>query len=84
MQNKVQYTVRNIPLAIDRALRQQAKRYNKSLNQVAQEALAKGVGMGSETHEYHDLDHLIGSWIDDPAITRALAEQRTIDKELWR
>ncbi len=31
-----------------------------------------------------DLSDLSGTWVDDPAFDRAIADQRTIDPELWK
>lgn len=79
----VQYTLRNVPEGVDKALRQRAARLSKSLNEVALEALARGAGVAEET-EHHDLDFLFGSWVEDPAVDQALREQRRIDKALWK
>lgn len=80
----VQYTLRNVPSALDRALRLRAKQLSISLNEVAIEALTRGAGVAHEVSEPHDLDFLFGSWVDDPEVDRALAEQRPIDAHLWR
>ncbi len=80
----VQYTIRNVPKVVDRALRRRADRTAKSLNEVALEALARGAGVENEATEHHDLDFLFGSWVDDPAVDEALAEQRIVDARLWR
>ena len=80
----VQYTVRGVPEEVDDALREKAKRENRSLNEVLVEALRSGAGLGAARRIYHDLDHLIGKWGNDPDLDRALEEQRQIDPELWR
>jgi hypothetical protein len=80
----VQYTLRNVPPVVDRALRRRAARLEKSLNEVALEALATGAGVEQEAAERHDLDFLFGSWVEDPAVDQALAEQRAIDPALWK
>jgi len=79
-----QYTIRNVPKVVDRALRREAEREAKSLNEVALEALARGAGVKGEIHEHHDLDFLFGSWVDDPTVDRALADQRLVDVDSWR
>jgi plasmid stability protein len=79
-----QYTLRNIPPALDRALRERAEHEGKSLNQVAREALKRGVGLPEQEPALHDLDHLIGTWQDDPAFDEAIALQDTVDPEAWR
>ncbi len=78
-----QYTIRNVPEEVDRALRRRAKASGKSLNETAVEALRRAA-VGHATVRYHDLDHLIGTWVEDPEFDRILAAQRTIDEELWR
>lgn len=80
----VQYTLRNVPPAVDRALRARAKRLDKSLNEVALDALARGAGVESMPEPSHDLDFLFGSWVDDPTVDAALAEQRAVDAALWQ
>ncbi len=79
-----QYTIRNVPKVVDRALRRRAARQAKSLNEVAVEALARGAGVEGEDSEHHDVDFLFASWVEDPAVDRALADQRDIDADLWR
>jgi plasmid stability protein len=80
----MQYTLRNIPEDLDRALREWARRENRSLNEVAVEALRAAVGLGEEPVVRRDLSDVAGSWIDDPEIDAALADQRRIDEDLWR
>jgi len=80
----LQYTIRNIPQAIDRALRQKANRYQKSLNEVVLEVLAKGVGVENELRIHHDLDHFFGSWVEDKVMDEVLVAQRQIDKSIWK
>ena len=78
-----QYTLRNIPPALDRALRERARHEGKSLNQAAREALKRGVGLPEQDEALHDLDHLIGTWRDDPAFDEAVVLQDTVDLEAW-
>jgi len=80
----IQYTIRNVPGPVDRALRRSANRQEKSLNEVALEALARGAGVEQEAKEHRDLDFLFGSWVDDAAVDRALADQRKVDPDLWK
>jgi hypothetical protein len=56
----MQYTIRSVPPNVDQALRRQARRTGKSLNEVAIEALAKGSGASTDAH-FDDLDWFIGS-----------------------
>jgi plasmid stability protein len=80
----MQYTLRNIPKRIDQALRQRARAENKSLNQVAIEALARALGMTREEVRHRDLSDLAGTWLEDPDFDEAVAEQEVIDEEMWQ
>ena len=80
----MQYTVRNIPDALDAELRERAREQKKSLNKVALETLARGLGLSKETVRYRNLNDVAGSWKEDPAFDQAIADQDTIDPELWK
>ena len=53
----MQYTIRSIPEAIDRAVRHRARREDKSINAVVVEALARGLDLEAGSVEHTDLDH---------------------------
>jgi len=80
----MQYTIRGVSTAIDRAARRRAKQEGKSLNAVAMEALARGLDLDAKPAEHTDLDALIGTWQEDPAFDAAIAEFDRIDQEAWR
>jgi hypothetical protein len=79
-----QMTIRRIPEKVRRRLREVAKKEAKSLNQVALEALEKSLGVANEQIEYHDLDDLAGTWVEDPEFDRVIAEMDRPDAELWK
>ncbi len=81
---RMQYTIRNIPQAVDIALRQAARMQDKSLNEVAVEALARGAGLTGSRVRQRDLGDIAGSWRKDPEFDRARAAQDTIDEDMWR
>jgi plasmid stability protein len=80
----MQYTLRNVPSHLDKALRRRAQDQGKSLNDVAVEALLNGLGLSGKPVKHRDLGDIAGTWVDDPEIDEALAEQRRIDPGLWR
>ena len=80
---RIQYTIRDVPGKVDEALRTYAAREGASLNQAAVDILAKGLGVPASGKQYDDLDHLIGSWVNDPEFDRAIAEMDRIDAEMW-
>ena len=81
---RMQYTIRRIPKALDRALRERAARENKSMNEVAVEAMAQGLGVGGARIKHRELHDLAGRWVNDEAIDEALSDQRRIDDAMWR
>jgi hypothetical protein len=80
----MQYTLRNVPPYLDEALRQRARERGKSLNEVTLEALLTSLGLAGEPVKHRDLGDIAGTWISDPEIDEALADQRRIDPEMWR
>lgn len=79
----MQYTLRGVPAAVDRALRDRARRDGISLNQAAVEALVRALGLGDQPVRHRSLDTLRGTWHQDPEFDRAIAEQHGIDESLW-
>jgi hypothetical protein len=80
----MQYTLRDIPPAVDSELRQRAKTEGKSLNTVAIEALTRGAGLGEIPVRHRDLGDIAGTWQEDPDFDQAIADQDQIDERLWR
>lgn len=80
----MQYTVRSVPEEIDRAVRHRASRDDKSINAVVVEALARGLDLDAGPAEYADLDHLIGTWQEDPAFDHAVADFDRVDDDAWK
>ena len=80
----MQYTIRAIPDEIDCAIRQRARRESKSLNAVVIDALARGLALDAATTRHTDLDHLVGTWQEDPGFDSAVAEFERIDDESWK
>ncbi|MEZ6036177.1 MAG: hypothetical protein R3F29_01765 [Planctomycetota bacterium] len=81
----MQYTIRNLPPGLDRAIRERARSENKSLNEVTVEALLRAFGLQGELlPPQRDLTGIAGTWEDSPELSAALEEQRRIDPELWQ
>jgi plasmid stability protein len=79
----MQYTIRNIPPELDRAMKARAKKLGKSVNQVALEALAQSVG---QPLRRRNLRQMPGAWSrsEAAAFDRHLAASRLIDDEVWK
>ena len=80
----MQYTIRGIPPGIDEAVRERARAEGKSLNEVAVEALADGLGLGDEDVVRRDLSDVVGTWKKDAAVEAVLAAQGRVDPGLWK
>ena len=80
----MQYTLRRIPKTVDAALRRRAKAEGRSLNAVAVDALAAGVGVSGQRDAQRDLSDIVGTWREDPAFAEAIDAQDQIDDALWR
>ena len=80
----MQYTLRKIPRPVDKALRERARREGRSLNGVALEALARGCGVADVRVKQRDLSDIAGTWVEDPALDGAIADQDVVDEDLWK
>ena len=83
-------TVRNLPPAVARAVREKARRERLSLNKAVvrllEEATGQG-GRGARTCVLHDdLDRFFGGWTpsEADAFDRALAAQRQVEPKMWK
>ena len=79
----MQYTLRNVPPELDKALRERAQREGRSLNDITLEALSRDAGLSGDQLKRRDLSSFSGTWIDDPDVDKALADQRAIDESMW-
>ena len=79
----MQYTIRNIPPELDRAIKARAKQLGKSVNQVALELLAQASGQPTR---HRSLRRMPGAWSAKEAaeFDRFLEEHRGIDEEQWK
>ena len=78
-----QYTIRQVPPSVDKALRRKAAQQKTSLNAVVLHALEVEAGVNLEPRTHHDLDAFFGSWVEDKAIAEPVAEQRRIEPGAW-
>jgi plasmid stability protein len=80
----MQYTLRNIPPSLDRALRERARREGRSLNEVAIELLRRALGLGEKRLRQRSVRDIRGTWREDAAFDEAIADQDRVDDELWK
>ena len=79
-------SLRNIPPALARKIRDLARERRISLNKAVICLLEEGEKPKSKGPPYDELDHLAGTWTAEEARTfdAGLAEQRTVDEALWK
>ena len=82
-------TVRNLPPAVARTVRERALREGTSTNKAVISLLEEATGRKrprAAAPAHHDLDALAGAWSRKESVEfeRALRGQRTIDPELWK
>lgn len=78
-----QYTIRGVAPHVDQALRRAAQASGRSINEVALEALARG--LGEPARPSRDLSFIAGSMAPAEAlrVEAELAIQRRVDPKLW-
>jgi hypothetical protein len=82
-------TLRSLPPEFARTVQQQAKQKKTSVNKAIIELLeesTEGKAKKKTPVPNNDLDHLAGSWTKEEAaaLDKLIAEQRTIDLDLWK
>jgi hypothetical protein len=81
-------TLRNIPPAVERAIRSKARQKRISVNKAVIELLQERVGLLERRQKtiHDDLDALAGSWTaaEAKAFDKALGLSRRVDEDLWR
>ena len=77
----IQYTVRGIPIEVDRALRRKAARRKQSLNQIIVDELTAATTGMRKRADFHDV---VGQWTPDPVFDEILASGRQIDPDKWK
>lgn len=80
----IQYTIRGVNPAVDRALRDRVRQQQRSMNAVLLEVLASGLNIDEGTVAHHDLDALAGTWVEDEQCNETLDNMRKVDMELWQ
>jgi hypothetical protein len=81
---RMNYTIRPVPTSVITGLRKRAKAERKSLNQLLLTILEQGAEHYPEPILHHDLDFMIGSWVEDSAFDEAMKQFAKIDEELWK
>jgi hypothetical protein len=82
--NKIQYTIRNIPPAVDRVIKKRSKQSGRSFNQTVVDLLSLQT-FGTTTPPSDDnFDWLFGANTLDEAFDEAIKDLSKIDKTIWQ
>jgi hypothetical protein len=79
-------TLRNLPAELERAILKRARETGASINKTVIALLEESLGPRKKKRvRHHELDGLCGAWSNEEAerFDDTLAEQRTIDSEMW-
>jgi len=79
----MQYTLRNIPKATDRALRDRARAEGKSLNATLLDAIHRGLGLNGQT-QHDDLDWFLGTGGLEPSVLKVIKSQDVVHPDDWK
>ena len=84
-----QLTVRGVDANLHEELKARARQQGLSVNRYILKLLREATGEiepSGEQPQYHDLDHLAGTWSVEDAkeFEEILLEQRHIDEGMWR
>ena len=80
-------SVRNLPPAVAKAVKDKARKEGLSLNKAIVKLLEEATGVRPRKRSvHHDLDRFFGTWSSEEAdaFDRALKEQRPIEPEMWK
>jgi hypothetical protein len=82
--NKIQYTIRNVPPAVDKVIKKRSKQSGKSFNQTVVDLLSLQTFGTTKVPTDNNFDWLFGAGGLDDAFDAAIKEQSRIDEKLWQ
>ncbi len=82
--SKIQYTIRNIPPAVDKVIRKRAQQSGTSFNQTVVDLLSLQTFGTTTPAADNGFDWLYGAMQLDDGFDDAIKEQSGIDQEIWK
>lgn len=79
-----QYTIRNIPPALDRVIRKRSAQSGKSFNQTVIDLLSQQTFGTTEPRQDDNFDWLFGKNTLDESFDDAIEKLSKVDKRLWQ
>lgn len=80
--SSIQYTIRNIPEPVDKALRSVARKKGVSFNSTVVEALEMAVGANGRQTRNTDFDWIIGSGLKDDSFDESMQWLNKLPKDI--
>lgn len=81
---KIQYTIRNIPSPVDKAIKKRSKQSGKSFNQTVVDLLSLQTFGTTSVPDNQDFDWLFNKNTLDHNFDRAIEDISQIDDKLWK
>ena len=82
--SNIQYTIRNIPIPVDKVIRKRSKQTGKSFNQTVVEILSLQTIGTTEVTGNNNFDWLFNKKTLDSNFDQAIKDMSQIDDKLWR
>lgn len=81
---KIQYTIRNIPPAVDKVIRKRSVQTGKSFNQTVVDLLSLQTFGTTKPKKDADFTWLFNQMTLDEEFDQAIKEMSQVDKKLWQ
>ena len=82
--SNIQYTIRNIPLPVDKVIRKRSKQTGKSFNQTVVDLLSLQTFGTTEISDKTNFDWLFNKNTLDDNFDKAIKDMSQIDENLWK
>jgi hypothetical protein len=82
--SNIQYTIRNIPLPVDRVIKKRSKQSGKSFNQTVVDLLTLQTFGTTQIDNDDNFDWLFNKNTLDDSFDRAVKDISQVDKKLWQ
>ena len=80
----IQYTIRNIPVPVDKVIRKRSKQSGRSFNQTVVDLLSLQTFGTTEITKDDDFDFLYNKNTLDDSFDEAIKDISRVDKKLWQ
>jgi hypothetical protein len=82
--SNIQYTIRNIPLPVDKVIRKRSKQTGKSFNQTVVDLLSLQTFGTTDVPDNSNFDWLFNINTLDSHFDKAIKEMSQVDENLWK